>query len=162
MAGERSAELSLGHERSVKDLTQEGKLCKVFYMNQNSGPYLVTTTPTEQVFGNEVRYDERATRRAAVTLEDAKREHVAPLVTGLPNLHPAVVQYDALPEQGGTVGPLPDGTTIEVKPVEWDVLREVLTSEQRDRGVTGAETIAAANAHFEAHGPSSDAEEGNG
>jgi len=28
----------------------------------------------------------------------------------------------ALPDTGGTVGPLPDGTTITVEPVGWDVL----------------------------------------
>lgn len=34
---------------------------------------------------------------------------------------------DELPESGGTIGPLPDGTTIEVKRVSWSRLAEHTT-----------------------------------
>jgi hypothetical protein len=37
--------------------------------------------------------------------------------------------YDAivdLSESGGTIGPLPDGTIIEVKPVTWDDVAHVV------------------------------------
>jgi hypothetical protein len=29
----------------------------------------------------------------------------------------------SLPESGGTIGPLPDGTVIEVEPANWDTLK---------------------------------------
>lgn len=69
-------------------------------------------------------------RRAVATLGEArKRCHDAVLNSELPN-HAAMdpahdLFYDAalaLPEQGGPLGPLPDGTVIEVEEVEWTEL----------------------------------------
>jgi hypothetical protein len=77
-------------------------------------PYIVTTHyPHRDEEEGGSAPDERT---AVATLEEA-REAVAQTINAarVPNLHPAVAQYDALPEAGGTVGPLPDGTVIEVR-----------------------------------------------
>ena len=41
-----------------------------------------------------------------------------------PKTRPMVAQADTLPESGGTVGPLPDGTVIEVKRVGWRFIED--------------------------------------
>lgn len=67
-------------------------------------------------------------RRAVATLEEALK-HARECVWLAPNWGETrtarhIAEVDGLPESGGTVGPLPDGTVIEVESVAWDVLRE--------------------------------------
>jgi hypothetical protein len=71
-------------------------------------PFIVTTTRLDLKL-----HGEFVSRRAVATLEEARG--LAALPCGISNpshFHQAV----RLPESGGTVGPLPDGTVIEVEP----------------------------------------------
>lgn len=105
-------------------------------------PYIITTTTDNGTRGPQ-RFG--VTRRAVATLDEA-RDAVHQSITADRRSAPFLEAVAALDDSGGTVGPLPDGTTFEVGRVEWDTLRADLTAEQRDRGLTGAETIAAYNA----------------
>ena len=66
----------------------------------------------------------QATRAAVATLEEARELAYDRIVhtpeytrvTGFPTLE---WTHARLPEAGGTVGPLPDGTVIEVRPASW-------------------------------------------
>jgi hypothetical protein len=95
----------------------------------SNGPYIVTTkrrlagrvnVPTAdagpQPFGGE-RY-RVLSRRAVATLDEA-RMHTWRTVS-----LQAAYAVSALPESGGTVGPLPDGTVIEVEATTWQALAE--------------------------------------
>lgn len=65
------------------------------------------------------------TRIAVATLGDAAEyiDGTLPEEIGAPKVCIAIAkQIVALDEAGGTVGPLPDGTTIEVEPVLWSSL----------------------------------------
>jgi hypothetical protein len=87
-------------------------------------PYIVTTkqrVPNWDGVGDAPLM--RGFRRAVATLEEARQSCVRALyaanapqgdVSG-PRLWTAAYE---LPESGGTVGPLPDGTVIEVEPCE--------------------------------------------
>lgn len=82
-------------------------------------PYVITTRTEGRQPGRE--FDARYSRRAVATLDEVKRyAHSAASELGYskPEHHDAI---EALPESGGTVGPLPDGTTIEVEAVtrQW-------------------------------------------
>jgi hypothetical protein len=87
-------------------------------------PYVITTkrqTPFGRAGGQTIGgpVDVILSRRAVSTLEDARRA-----------LWDVLNEYEALPmqvgaplrEAGGTVGPLPDGTVIEVEQVKWSEL----------------------------------------
>ena len=85
-------------------------------------PYIITTrrrTSTPEGF------DPPLTRRAVATLEEA-RGYAAEQVRGALGVRKSwsIRKPEALalglPEHGGTIGPLPDGTTIEVTPVCWN------------------------------------------
>lgn len=70
------------------------------------------------------------TNRAAGTLDEAKNA-IAVIVTDLARDHHAGWQSAfalivGLPEQGGTVGPLPDGTMINVEPATWKAISATL------------------------------------
>jgi hypothetical protein len=91
-------------------------------------PYIVTTKQPDERTGSsgERSHVEFASRLAVATLEKARRI-IIDAVTG--TSRSAAVQYDALvnyadtvPESGGTVGPLPDGTVIEVEQADWSLL----------------------------------------
>ena len=58
-------------------------------------------------------------RRAVATLEEARRMAWRTAEFGTWSSDAVT---ETLPESGGTVGPLPDGTVIEVEPASWDDL----------------------------------------
>lgn len=61
------------------------------------------------------------TRRAVATLEEAFNAAPEPVRNAFWAARLALM---ALPESGGTVGPLPDGTVIEVERVWWPDLAD--------------------------------------
>jgi hypothetical protein len=87
-------------------------------------PYVVTTKRpcpacTHGPAGGGEHRPESVSRRAVATLEEAHcvaYDIAEPGPRGERHNHQAAL---LLPESGGTVGPLPGGTVIEVKPVEW-------------------------------------------
>lgn len=89
-------------------------------------PYIVTTTergPVEP--GIDWSNLTSVSRRAVATLEEAKQRATAPVFAHFRAHGPAQPLYnaiEALPEHGGTIGPLPDGTVIEVEPVPWEAV----------------------------------------
>jgi hypothetical protein len=99
-------------------------------------PYIVMTKRPDQAAHEDRFYEDNddlviTSRRAVATLDETQQE-VADLVGRLSHAHYAGGDWtgrkrtvdrllDAafyLPEQGGTVGPLPDGTVIEVERVD--------------------------------------------
>lgn len=80
-------------------------------------PYIITTKiPLEKREGFQwVPFDRTLSRRAVATLDEAR--HIAWQAAGCGDelRFDARAIDDALPEAGGTIGPLPDGTMIEVK-----------------------------------------------
>jgi hypothetical protein len=82
-------------------------------------PYIVTTKRPAKVDHDEERAErEHVSRRAVATLEEA-RDFIYSLCAETDVDDERIADdIDRLPESGGTVGPLPDGTVIEVKPCE--------------------------------------------
>lgn len=109
-------------------------------------PYIVTTRkPYPYKAANAVPPDATIdTRTAVATLDDA-RGHARVSLGGA--LGWQVVEHrtaiDELPESGGTIGPLPDGSMIEVRPVDGMTLRGLV---QAPAVWTLDETLAAFNA----------------
>lgn len=93
--------------------------------------------------------DELVSRRAVATLDEAMTaacDVIGMEPWNVKQLAPFENQVWDLPESGGTVGPLPDGTVIEVEAVTWSVLAYAA-------GITssaGHRIIAAYNAAQEA------------
>lgn len=95
-------------------------------------PYIITTTTrqTEQDSAGHSFYVPAATRRAVATLEEARaavrafcEDNPHRRLWGDRDWHTfATIRTMLIPESGGTVGPLPDGTVIEVRPVGLDAL----------------------------------------
>lgn len=88
-------------------------------------PFTVTTTRPDALdaahhrLGIATEASSRVvSRRAVATLEEAQ----AWAHGGMDMFYEAAL---AIPETGGKVGPLPDGTVIEVEPVAWADLNEV-------------------------------------
>ena len=80
-------------------------------------PYIITTTPDPIYAGRAQSFDAFPTRTAVATLDEA-REIMDPL-----DVRPAETAI-ALTNDG-TVGPLPDGTVIEVRQASWFELRRM-------------------------------------
>jgi hypothetical protein len=81
-------------------------------------PYIVTAKPPVQHVGPAGAVGNVWTTRAVATLDEDEMER-----RGVPE--PVRVEIHAAnlkASRGGTVGPLPDGTVIEVAPVDWGVL----------------------------------------
>jgi hypothetical protein len=80
-------------------------------------PYIVTTRQKRRAPVTDERYMAHLSTRAVATLEEAHRIcDDAFAATGLGAHYTLVVPG----ESGGTVGPLPDGTVIEVERVTYD------------------------------------------
>jgi hypothetical protein len=98
-------------------------------------PYIITTS---EPFDADVHTHRPAfTRRAVATLEET-HDHVFEEIwaaygrtAGTNDATPALGQADALTESGGTIGPLPDGTVIEVERVDWDHVERAVVARMR-------------------------------
>lgn len=136
-----TSESGTGQEQSEsasrRDVRSEGS------NGVRTGPYLVTTKRPEVIYGDDDCMHiapEEESRRATGTLgeareaaadevlavRDALEEHRDEWEQACEPYDSLVVAALAIPESGGTVGPLPDGTLIQVEPVEyialwWDV-----------------------------------------
>jgi hypothetical protein len=87
-----------------------------------------------------------ASRTAVATLEDARSE-ACRIITRFPSTDDVLAYFDTaehLPASGDTLGPLPDGTVIEVRRVEYAELRNALDEYGR-RYFDDAQTLAAFN-----------------
>ena len=89
-------------------------------------PYIITTTADDPHVGTPAMERVTVTRTAVATLDEARD-----VVTGIveerePFSHKvqetAGSNLSAMRESGGTIGPLPDGTVIEVRPASWHEL----------------------------------------
>lgn len=80
-----------------------------------SGAYLITTKRHLDERGL-VALSPQVSEYAVATLDEARSEVWRRAGFGGPS---SEAVRDAITEQGGTVGPLPDGTVIEVEPVGW-------------------------------------------
>ena len=82
-------------------------------------PYIITTTYQRRPgpLGTDL-----LSRHAVATLDEA-REYAWETVKQISGPSTATVANraacESITERGGTIGPLPDGTMIEVKPVSW-------------------------------------------
>ena len=127
-------------------------------------PYIITIAPRadhaperngdldrESHDGCDICAQQRAdTHRTAVATLDEARTSAREAVAGKPYdmINPANVAL-ALPESGGTIGPLPDGTVIEVRPVTHQWLVGQIGFGQRNqmwfRNAAAVDVIAAFN-----------------
>jgi hypothetical protein len=96
-------------------------------------PYVVTTKRRRQGF--KVCGMDVLSRRAVATLDEATEALDAHMKSAGANGDWRLVAICKVSESGGTVGPLPDGTVIEVERVEWDYLRRAVGAVGR-RGAT--------------------------
>ena len=90
-------------------------------------PYIITTIRPDTDYGDvpedadpdviAAMIEAKDSRRAVATLEEA-REAVSDALYengAEPDSWRLAEQFDTMPESGGTIGPLPDGTMIEVE-----------------------------------------------
>lgn len=112
-------------------------------------PYIVTTyaDQTDGVYGPESQPYAVATLEEACDAASEEGDRSFETIDGPRQPTDIVRAIDALPEHGGTVGPLPDGYVIEVQQVEWIELARLV---ELDCGalcaVPNAEIIDAYNA----------------
>jgi hypothetical protein len=73
-------------------------------------------------------YNGTVTRRAVATLDEAREAIVAAgRIPPSGHVYPAALMAaESLPESGGRVGPLPDGTVIEVRFASWQQLGSLM------------------------------------
>jgi hypothetical protein len=95
-------------------------------------PYIVTTKRPAKVDHDEERAErEHVSRRAVATLEEA-RDFIYSLCAETDVDDERIADdIDRLPESGGTVGPLPDGTVIEVEQTTREALWDALDARAR-------------------------------
>lgn len=91
-------------------------------------PYVITTRRYDDPYAHDPALLDLS-RVAVATLAEARETVGLILDEQDQSRWPAELNpYAPVPESGGTVGPLPDGTIIEVTHVKWDELREDLRS----------------------------------
>jgi len=102
-------------------------------------PYIITTRTFdhEHTFGS-VPFINPPTRTAVATLDEARDYTFNARVNDDGQIEP-------LPAEGGTVGPLPDGTVIEVRPISFGALASRAGFAQFSDERPHAEIIAAFN-----------------
>ena len=122
-------------------------------------PYIITTTPRpthDQLVARIDGVELPDTCTAVATLEEARGVAYPVVHAAWPDATNgnsdeqrahrwAVVAVHRLPESGGTIGPLPDGTVIEVRQVDRHDLHDLLGWPADVQGTTGA-MLAAFNA----------------
>jgi hypothetical protein len=105
-------------------------------------PYVITTE--ERYHGGPQH------RRAVATLEEAREWVYRSLDRDPLPVAGRLGMAMGLPESGGTLGPLPDGTVIEVEPVTWhDLIADghfTTVPSPVDSASNAAEIVAAYNA----------------
>lgn len=110
-------------------------------------PYIITTTTRRGPEGA-TKFD--VTRRAVATLDEAREEawdaYSQPDDVARETLDALAEQVFAITEQGGTIGPLPDGTRIEVETATWDELADDAGTPLYPAVVSHSEIIDAYNA----------------
>lgn len=116
-------------------------------------PYIITTHTYGWAMPGHGTHS--ATRRAVATLDEARAAaHTSANMPATPSTLDALMgvraAIDALPESGGTVGPLPDGTVIEVEPIDWTSLQHAVGTARR----VPATPAAIIDAYNAAGGPS--------
>jgi len=107
-------------------------------------PYIITIWHNEDAAPTPVIPKPKDTRKAVATLDEALSD-VSTIVCNLmagENFGQYQDQFRAIDESGGTVGSLPDGTVIEVRPTHWDVLA---ARAEIDHRVPHARILAAFN-----------------
>jgi hypothetical protein len=87
-------------------------------------PYVITTKGPSTIPGVGTLREAVESRRAVATLEEASEAccEIIDAIPGIDDEHrhdPKLQPAYRLSECGGTVGPLPDGTVIEVERVSW-------------------------------------------
>jgi hypothetical protein len=82
-------------------------------------PYIVTTKRRTLAQPAGRWYAEPVSRRAVATLEEARDSIYSLCAEKDVDDERIADDIDHLPDSGGTVGPLPDGTVIEVEQVKW-------------------------------------------
>jgi hypothetical protein len=98
-------------------------------------PYIITTSTPDDVVPHESGVRFAIDRTAVATLDEARdvanaanddaceRIHAErEAYEGLADFESAAATIDDLPAEGGTIGPLPDGTVIEVRHVEPETI----------------------------------------
>ena len=103
-------------------------------------PYIITTInpqgAAEQDSDGRSYYVPTSTRTAVATLDEARMVGVKALPAAMtiggagPNIAATKALY-ALPQAGGTIGPLPDGTVVEVHQVDNARLAELAGTTSR-------------------------------
>ena len=85
-------------------------------------PYIITTHTVAVASLTPSRNRSGGTASRAVTTLDEARATAIEVVDRLPGdgYNEWHAEADNLPDAGGTIGPLPDGTVIEVARVEWE------------------------------------------
>lgn len=106
-----------------------------------AGPYIVTTKARENL--PPLAPSWRVSRHAVATLEEAKAE-AASIVEQREHDDDQFFATALLPESGGTVGPLPDRTVIEVEQTTYVALADVVGDEVY--GLTSRQLLDAYNA----------------
>lgn len=86
-----------------------------------TGPYVVTVSGGDVLMGNRAKATLSDARRAAKGAVWRVSELTDPGGVDIEDAHivRAFAECDALPETGGKLSELPDGTVIEVEAVDW-------------------------------------------
>lgn len=100
-------------------------------------PFIITTKRPQSQIEPQITW--HVSRLAVATLEEARTEVTRlALVDGeallAENYADLRQQFAAVREAGGTVGPFPDGTTVEVKPVNWLGIERLTLGDDRYPG----------------------------
>ena len=92
-------------------------------------PYIITTWHNEDAAPTPVIPKPKDTRIAVATLDEARgiaiRDSAFACCPNVKAADNARRKALSLPESGGTIGPLPDGTIIEVERINWIRLAEM-------------------------------------
>src|SRR6185295_18290227 len=112
-------------------------------------PYVITTWHNEDAAPMPVIPKPKDTRTAIATLDEAREAAYYEVDATSPE-QPSLVCDEAeqarnLPDSGGTIGPLPDGTVIEVRPVSWADITDELVNSMDDAPIEADDIIAAFN-----------------
>ena len=114
-----------------------------------SDPYVITTK--RETGDDPYEHEPLVSRRAVATLEEARDLVWESARSSTFDPHDWNKPINEIPDTGGTVGPLPGGTVIEVESVTWEAIAGVsaLSNDLPGRPRTPAEMLDAYNARQE-------------